>query len=91
MRLRTAVADSESRHHFIEDEKCSVFFGELSQALQKSWFRLDESCIANNGLKNHSGDGIGVLSEQLFYRFQIVVRGGQSVCCSASGHPGGIG
>ena len=70
MRLRTAVADSESSHHFIEDEKCSVFFGELSQALQKSWFRLDESCIANNGFKNHSGDGVGVLSEQLFYRFQ---------------------
>ena len=63
--LGTAVTDAEARHHLVKDEKCAVLLGEFTQTLEKTRLRLNESGIANDGLEDHTGDGIWVFCEQL--------------------------
>ena len=89
--LSPAIADAETRHHFIEHQQGAVFLGEFAQSFEEAWFRLDEAGVSNNRFENHTRDRIGILGEKCLDGLQIVVRGCERVGRGAPRHAGGIG
>src|SRR5579885_2273900 len=51
--LRSSVGHPKSGEHFIKDENHTVFGAEISQALQETFLRYDESHCAGHGFPDY--------------------------------------
>ena len=71
--LRTAVGEAETGDHFVEDQKRFFFFCDGTQAFEKAWSGRDHSHICGYRLDNHSRNLSGILFEDFFDAFQIVI------------------
>ena len=90
--LRSAVRQSETGHHFIEDQQCAVSTCQSSERIAKLDRRSNAAHIAHDRFDNHASDPLAIRCESLFEGFGIVVLQHQRTFAhGAGGDTGRVG
>ena len=89
--LHAAFCETETGHHFVEDEEGPMLLGEVAHELEKAGTWENEAGVGGIGLGDDSCDLVAVFGEGFFELFGIVVGKGDGLGSEALGDSRRVG
>lgn len=86
--LRPAVFRAEAGDHLVDDEQRAGAVAQGAQALEKAFFRQDQTHVGRDGFHNDGREILAVQVKEIPDRAEVVVRREQGVAHGGFGTPG---